>query len=173
MKTLVTTFLIIAAAAAPLPANPTMVKLDIRYKGVDAKWFSDLSPRTKEILRSESGAVGLPLVVVKSGELTKLELIREYRLDSSTLEGPVIPCGVVLDLTPKVDGSDIRVSGKGVLRRSTNKSAAGTATRFEAKENLIDLKLEDGTPKAVNLEGGGQMVLTATLIDATGRPIKK
>lgn len=173
MKTLITTLLVTVAAVATLLAEPAMVKLDIRYKGVDAKWFSDLSASTKEALRSESGAVGLPNVVAKSGEQAKLQVIQEYRLDGSTLEGPVIPCGIILELTPEFVGEEIRISGKGVLRRSTNKTAGGIATRFAAQEYLIDLKLKDGTPKAVALEGGGQMILTATLIDETGRPIEK
>ena len=173
MKTLVTTFLLIAATAVPVLAEPAQVKLDIRFKGVDAKWFSDLSAKTKEVLRSESGAVGLPSLTARNGEQATLEVIREYRLDNATLEGPVIPCGVVLELIPEFNGGAIHLSGKGVLRRSTDKSAGGVATRFEAKENLIDLQLADGAPKAVDLEGGGQMIFTATLIDATGRPIKK
>jgi len=173
MRTLVTTFLAVAAAAAPVLADPAMVQLDIRFKGVDAKWFSDLSARSKEALRSGSGTVGLPLICAKSGEQVTLEVIREYRLDDSTLEGPVVPCGIILEFTPKLDGNEIRISGKSALRRSTDKTAAGIATQFEAKENLINLKLEDGAPKAVNLEGGGQMILTAKLIDETGRPIEK
>jgi len=173
MNTLINTLLVIAATAVPALAEPAQVKLDIRFKGIDSKWFSDLSASTKEVLRSESGALGLPSVAAKSGEQATLEVIQEYRLDNSTLEGPVIPCGVALELTPKYNGGVIRLSGKGVLRRSTDKSAEGVATRFEAKENLIDLQLEDGAPKAIALEGGGQMIFMATLIDATGRPIKK
>lgn len=141
MKTLITILFVTVAAVATVLAEPAMVKLDIQYKGVDAKWFSDLSASTREALRSDSGAVGLPYVAAKSGEQAKLQVVQEYRLEGSTLEGPVIPCGVVLELTPEFVGDEIRIFGKGILRRSTNKSAAGIATRFAAQENLIDLKL--------------------------------
>ena len=173
MKTLATTLLLVATSAVPLLAEAASIKIDIRYKGVDAKWFSDLSTRTKEAIQDESGGIVLPGITARSGELTTLELIREYRLDNSTLEGPVIRCGVILEFTPKADGGAIRLTGKGVLRRSTDKGAGGVATKFEAKENRINLQLDVGAPKVVDLAGGGQMILAATLIDATGRPIKK
>jgi hypothetical protein len=113
-----------------------------------------------------------PSVTAKSGQQTKVEIIQEYRLDAAALKGPVIPCGIIVDLTPEYDEHGIHITGTSVLRYSPNKSAIGVATLFTAQENLISMKLEDGATKVLDL-GGGKMLVTASLIDKSGAPIKK
>ena len=155
-------------SAEPEKAGITHVKMVISYKGVDAKWFSDISPLGSSQTKSKTGF--LPSVIARVGKHETLEIIQEYRLVN---KGPVVPCGIIVDLTPELVGDSIRISGMCVLRYATNKDANGVATRFTAQENLINFKLEDGKTEAVDIEGGGQITITATLVDTTGSPIKK
>ena len=177
MKTLTTTILLATgiithAWAKPANAEIAQVKISISFKGVDAKWFSALDQGTMSSLRRKDGTVVCPSVTAKSGQQTKVEIIHEYRLDAAALKGPVIPCGIIVDLTPEYDEHGIHITGTSVLRYSPNKSDIGVATRFTAQENLISMKSEDGATKVVDL-GGGQMLVTASLIDKSGAPIKK
>ncbi len=177
MKTLTTAVLLLSgiithAWAEPAKAEVAQVKISISFKGVDARWFSALDQGTMSSLRRKDGTVVCPSVTAKSGQPTTVEIIQEYRLDASNLKGRVIPCGIIVDLTPEYDESGIRIAGTSVLRYSPNKTAIGVATRFTAQENLIDLRVEDGATKIVDL-GGGQMLITASLIDKSGVPIKK
>jgi hypothetical protein len=177
MKALTTTILFLTgiishAWSEPAKADIAQVKISISFKGVDAKWFSALDQGTMSSLRQKDGTVVCPSVTAKSGQQTKVEIIQEYRLDASTLKGPVIPCGIIVDLTPEYDEQGIRITGTTVLRYAPNKSAVGVASRFTAEENLISMKLQDGATKTLDI-GGGQMLITASLIDKSGAPIKK
>jgi len=170
MKTLKTFLFWITGASVVLAAEPTQIKVSIRYQHVDAKWFADVP----EILAHgpmKEGEVGLPSVTAKPGAHTMLEMIHEYRPTSSTAKRFEVPCGVIIEVVPKSDGGSIHLTGKAVLRRSTNKDAAGKATRFEAQEVLIDEKFEAGVSKPILLEDGGQMLITATRVDANGREV--
>ena len=158
------------------------VKITISYKGIDTKWFSSLDDEhTLSGLLQKDGTMTFPSVTVKFGEHATMPITRDYKVDSSSSEGSVVPCGIIVELSPRLEGDGIRISGSSILRYATNKSVSptrksgwkGVATRFIAQENLISLKFEDGATKTVDIEGGGQMVITATLIDYTGRPIKK
>ena len=176
MKTLTTVILLISgfiahAWAEPAKAEATQVKISISFKGVDAKWFSALDQATMPS-RKKDGTLVCPSVTAKSGQPVKLEMVQDYRLDASTLKGPAIPCGIIVDLTPEFDGDDISITGISVLRYPSDKRAIGVATRFTAEEAIIGLKFKDGAAKAIDL-GGGQMLLTVSLIAKSGAPIKK
>ncbi len=176
MKTLTATILLISgiithAWAEPATADAAQVKISISFKGVDAKWFSALDQATMPS-RKKDGTLVCPSVTAKSGQSVKLEMVQDYRLDASTLKGPIIPCGIIVDLTPEFDGDSIQMTGSGVLRYPSDKRAIGVATRFTAEEAIIGLKFKDGATKAIDL-GGGQMLIAVSLIDKSGVPIKK
>jgi hypothetical protein len=171
MKTLTATLLLISGITAPLLAAPTQIKLDIRYENVDAKWFPDsVSTKSKALPGKQVKVVSAPSVMVKAGQSATVEVIQEYHAGPKR---PMVPCGIIIDLTADLDDGGINISGKSIFRRPTDKRAEGVASRFEAQEVLIDLKLEDGIPKVVDLDNGGKMCVTATIIDATGQPLKK
>ncbi|WP_184021053.1 hypothetical protein [Haloferula luteola] len=112
-------------------------------------------------------------MTAKAGETATIEVIQEFHTGTPTPKESVVPCGVVVDWSPEPVGGAIRISGKNLLRRTTNKNADGVATRFETQEAWINLNLEDGATKLVELEDGGKMFITATLVDSSGRPVKK
>jgi hypothetical protein len=175
MKNLIIIALSMVGIASPLiaEARPTQTKIDITYENVDAKWFADLDSRTKAVLEKKGGVVAAPSVTAKSGQSVTMEVIHEYRTRQSTSSNTVVACGIILGLTPELNGEVIRLVGTSVLRRSTDNDKSNVATRFEAQELLVDIDLKDGESKVLELEDGGLIRLTATIIDATGRPIKK
>ncbi len=175
MKTLTIIALSMVAVISPLvaEAGPIQTKIDIVYENVDAKWFADLDPGTKAALEKKGGVVAAPSVTAKSGQSVTMQVIQEYRTRPSTSSNTVVPCGIILGLTPELNGEGIRIVGTSILRRSTNKDENDNATRFEAQELLVDIGLKDGESKDLELEDGGVIRLTATIIDATGRPIKQ
>ncbi len=142
--------------------------MEIHYDGVDSKWFADLEGGTRANLRRDSGKIKLPELTSIPGRKSTLELLRPYR---HSPDGPIVHCGIILNYIVTVDGDEISLSGMSVLRRSTNRGSTGIPTQFEANENLLELKLEDGTPRAVNLAGGGRLWFTPTLLGPAGRPI--
>ena len=171
MKTLIATLLLIAGLSAPLLAAPTQIKLEIKYENVDAKWFSDIGSTNSKALPEKNGTVfSAPSVTVRAGQEASVEVIREYH---ASPKGPMVQCGIIIDLTATIDDGGIQISGKSILRRPTDKRAEGVASRFEAQEVLLDLKLDDGISKIVEMDNRGKILVTATLIDATGQPIKK
>ncbi|WP_353568878.1 hypothetical protein [Haloferula sargassicola] len=173
MKTITAIFVLTSGMLMPLLAEQATIRIDARYEGVDVKWLSDLSPNTRDALKATGGTLRLPAVTAKTGEIATIEVIQEFHTGTSTLKESVVPCGVVVDWSPELVDGAIRISGKNLLRRTTNKNADGVATRFETQEAWIHLNLEDGATKQVELEGGGKMFITATLVDSSGRPVKK
>lgn len=172
MKTLAAAIFLITGMTAQASAEQAKpksqhVKMTISYKGVDAKWFSEISGG---YTRTKSGTVIFPSLTAAVGKQETLEMIREYRIKKGSIE---VPCGLTVDLKPEIDGGGIRISGRSVLRCATNKSPKGGAMQFKAQEILIDLKLENGTTKAVAIEGGGQMMITANFLDSRGFSIKE
>ncbi|RYZ24520.1 MAG: hypothetical protein EOP49_45750 [Sphingobacteriales bacterium] len=175
MKTHTVIALAVAGMISPLMAEPAPVqaKIDIAFVNVDSKWFADLETTAKPLLQRKNGKVAVPSVTATNGQTAAMEVIREYRTRSSPAKGPVVPCGIMINLTPELHGQGIRLFGTCVLRRMTNKSVNDVVTRFAAQEALVDLQFQDGESKSFEMEDGGKILLTATLIDATGTPIKK
>ncbi|MBB5353305.1 hypothetical protein HNR46_003560 [Haloferula luteola] len=173
MKTIATILVLASGMLMPILAEQTTIRIDARYEGVDVKWLSDLSPNTREVIKATGGTLRLPAVTAKAGETATIEVIQEFHTGTPTPKESVVPCGVVVDWSPEPVGGAIRISGKNLLRRTTNKNADGVATRFETQEAWINLNLEDGATKLVELEDGGKMFITATLVDSSGRPVKK
>lgn len=150
----------------------TQLNINITYKGLDSKWVSYLSPEADLPDQQKDGSLRLPGVTAKFGQHVKLEFVEVYRSNKSLSEGPSVPCGIVINIGSAVGGDTIKLSGTSVLRRPTNRISQGQATRFAAQENLIDVTLQDGVTKTIELDGGGQMMINATLTDAAGRPTK-
>ena len=173
MKTLTIALLFLTGAftdtfAEQAKAEPARVQISISFTGVDAKWFSALEKMPS--LRDD-GSLACPSVTAKGGQRAIIELTQECRLDASTRKGPVIPCGIIVELTPEFDEHDIHITGATVLRYALNKSAFGVASRFAAEENLISMQLQDGATKKLDI-GGGQMLITASLIYKSGARLK-
>lgn len=172
MKTLATTLIIALGSIAPTFAGEFSVNLAIKFNGVDAKWLSDLSADLQRDLKPTENGFTLPTTSAQPGESASVELIREYRA-GTTSSGIAVPCGVIVVWSPEVTDRGIQLTGKGVLRRSVDKGPDGHATQFEAKELLINLRVDDGKPASIDLVSGGQMQVIATVVDATGQPVKK
>jgi hypothetical protein len=112
-------------------------------------------------------------LVLKEGEKASIEVVKEYGTQASIKNRTVVPCGTIYELTPTIDKTGIRIVGKAILRRSTNMNAKGVATLFKSQEVLIDIHVADGLSKAIDLDGGGQIIITPVIIDNTGQPIKQ
>jgi hypothetical protein len=153
-------------------SKATQLNINITYMGLDSKWISYLSSEANLPDQQKDGSLTLPGVTTKFGQQVKLEFVQVYRSDKSLSEGPSVPCGILININSAVAGNTIKFSGTSVLRRPTNRISQGQATNFAAQENLIDVTLQDGMTKAIELDGGGQMMIKATLTDAAGRPTK-
>ncbi len=157
MKTLA---LLLLIAAEPVMAKPGQVKIEVRYKNVDAKWFADAGCQP-----DKNGVVLLPSVRLKLGEKGTIEIIRERRVPRLPASGPVLPCGVTIEMTPVAEGDGFKVSGIGTLRRSISKKSTNESVACESQEVLIDMKLVTGQPKTIELSGGGQMEIVAKPVE--------
>lgn len=142
-------------------------KVQVEFNNLDKKWLSGLQLVSPEIIK-EDGSIKLPSLMTRGGFPTKLQIIHEY---SVRIGGPVIPCGILFDLSPAFNGETIQVSGTSTLRYPTNKSDNDTASQFVSQENLVDITLKEGETKSINLDGGGQMLITVTLHDLEGKRI--
>ncbi|MFC7338898.1 hypothetical protein ACFQY0_17005 [Haloferula chungangensis] len=172
MKTLAAILGLFVIVANSSVANPVMIRLEVSYEGVEAKWFADLSSDTKKILNQNGDSVVLPTVVARPEEKAALEIIREYMPSWAKSKEDGVPCGVVIEFNPKIVPDGIHISGSSTLRRSTTPDDNEAAIRFEAQQLILDNLLENGQPKAIAMEGGAQMVVTATLVEATGQSTK-
>ena len=149
-------------------AEQAQIKFTFHLQGVDQKWLADIhAPLNAE------GINTLPSITIKSETNGTFEVIREYRVRGAKEGVPMIAAGIIIDLAPKIDGEVIDVVVKSVIRRITHKNADDVPVRFEAIEHLIDLRLENNKPRALELDGGGKLIITAILIDHTGQPLKK
>ena len=171
MKALVTLLMLAIAALCPAFAEQVQVRLDIKYEGVDAKWFADLSAKARKTLKPTEGIYYLPAVTAKDGEKAIIKVVEEYRAGETT-SARTVPCGVIVDCSPEVKGRGIRIVGKSVLRRVSQKAVGGKAAQFAVQEVPIDLEIEDGVSASIDLTGGGQMHVRATLVDVAGRPLR-
>jgi hypothetical protein len=174
MKTIASlTMLICATLTSAFCEQPKQTfsgfKIQLQLKGVEEKWLSGLPQETLSNLRRENGTIGLPSMMSKIGFPTDLKIIQEY---TTSLGAPVIPCGLTFNINPGFDGEKIRVSGTSMLRYPTNKTDFSTASKFVSQENIIELTLQNGVAKSIDLQGGGQVLITVTMIDATGLPMK-
>lgn len=177
MKTILTAIAMgIAGVLSPLIADQPRVqtKIDVSFEKVDAKWFADLDQSSKALKEGKGGAIKIPSVTATSGQAATIQIIKEYKTRTSTHEAPIVPCGVIISLTPRLNGQEIHLVGTSVLRRSINKLSTGSSSGlFQAQEVLVDSVFKDGESKLLALENGGRIRITATIVDATGRPMKE
>lgn len=174
MKTLLTLALITAGTVTGSLANQvkpafSQFKVQMHLKGVDQKWFSGLQSGSMDQMRKEDGTIQLPSVQTRVGFPADIQIIQEY---STRLGGKVVPCGFTCALSPGFDGEKIHLSGSAILRYPTDAKGPSTASQFITQENLLDLEVANGGTKAINLEGGGQMLITVTMVDAKGVEVK-
>lgn len=80
-------------------------------------------------------------------------------------------CGIIVEFRPSVDEGVIQVTGKSVLRHAMNKNADGLATCYEALAVFLNVEIEDGEAKVVEMNGKGRIRIAAVLVDATGHPL--
>ncbi len=174
MKTIASLTILICAALTPAFCEEprqtfSAFKIELQLKGVEEKWLSGLPQKSLSSMHRENGTIDLPSIMSNIGFPTDLKIIQEY---STRLGAPVIPCGLIFNINPGFDGEEIRVSGTSMLRYPSNKTNFSTASRFVTQENIIDMTVQNGVAKSIDLEGGGQVVITVTMIDATGLPLK-
>jgi len=174
MKTLLTLAWITAGTITGGLANqvkPTFsyFKVQVNLKGVNQKWFSGLQPGVMDQMRKEDGIIQLPSIQCRVGFPSEIEIIQEY---STRLGAEMIPCGFTCKLNPGFDGLKIHLSGNAMLRYPTDAKDHSTASQFVTQENLLDLEVANGGTKTINLEGGGQMLITVTMVDARGEAVK-
>lgn len=181
MKTFIPLALIALGAASTgfssqaKPVNqekPTFsrLKFEVRLKGVDEKWFSGLQPGVIDSLKKEDGTIVLPSVIPNVGLPASIEVIQQY---STRLGAAVVPCGLTFTFNHGFDGEKIHLSGNSVLRYPTDAKDHSTASQFITQENLLDMELKQGETQTIDLEGGGKMLITVTMLNAKGEPIKE
>jgi hypothetical protein len=167
MKTIAIIILGITGIILPVSAQQ-LVKIEVKYKNIDSKWLAEIG-----IEGDANSAIKVPSCTSREGQAATIQLIREYRSSTAHEHSPVVECGFTIDLTPRIHKEGILLTGKNVLRRPISVKAKGISTHFEASETIIDVTLKNGEPESVPLQGGGSMIVTATLIDATGSPVKE
>jgi hypothetical protein len=171
-------YLILSALTVQLTSSPCLgnqaakivsqYKIQVEFKNLDKKWLSGFPSENLTELTQKDGTIKMPSLMSLGGFSSNLKIIQEY---SVRLGGPIIPCGILFDLNPAFNGETIQVSGTSTLRYPTNKTDNYTASQFVTQENLVDLTLKDGETKLINLDGGGQMLITVTLHDLNGQRI--
>ncbi|MFK7852006.1 MAG: hypothetical protein AB8D78_13605 [Akkermansiaceae bacterium] len=153
-----------------LQGETLMAKVQIRYEGLDGEWLTALKAAHATV---KDETVVLPDLTLREGQKGMIEMTREYILDAN---GPRFNAGASCYLTATIDGQTVRLSGSLVLRRPVRDPAGGSGDvlAFETRDILFNKEFRSGekTELITVKSPGEKMIVTVTIVDATGKPRK-
>jgi len=158
--------LVVACFSNSLIAGPLQISLEVKLENVDKKWLSDVG----QLAQGE--VIKVPKVLARFSEEAKTEVLKAYITQPVSGKNVETLCGFTMQLTPKLNTDGIALNGSMIFRRSLDARAGNIATQFEASETLIGCVLKNGKETKIKLAAGGSALITATLLDAAGKPAK-
>ncbi len=167
MKTALITLILLLPHIAFSQA--TQVQIETSYRNVDPTF-------TKDILDKSASAFSMPTVTTKSGSKAVINIIREYRFLNTAKEANNRNSGVIIEITPTINGNKINIIGKSTISRrdSWRSKSAFNPITFTTRETFFEGTTTSGNQAVIKLSEFSEekLILKLTLIDSDGKPIK-
>lgn len=154
-------FLSMLALAEPLPA----IKIEGYYEGENKKWFS------KIIGQKPKGKITFPSLILRDNEEAKIEILKNYVSLAKKGNESSTPCGMTWTTTAEIVSNSVVFNSSMIFKRPLDDQGDGVATQFETEEVIINKLVENGKTVKIPLMKGGNIFITATIIDTNGTPL--